>query len=357
MPFPQDYGGAIDVFNKVKSLHAAGISIYLHCFTKGRKPAETLNQFCKEVYYYPRNKFAFSYHLPYMVSSRNHKELLVNLSKDNHPVLFEGVQCSYLLYKDALAGRKLFLRLHNVECNYYKKLAGYESNPAKKYFFNWQSRLLKKYETSIANKAAVLAISEDDAAFYKKQFNAKQVFILPAFAGWEKLQGKEERGLFCLYHGNLAINENEKVAEWLIHIFKEIKIPLVIAGKNPANKLEKLIHHYPNTCLVKNPSDRELEDLIQKAQVNVMPSFNNTGIKLKLVHALYSGKHCLVNAAAVAGSGLEELCTIAGNTGDFAEEAIKLYHLPFIKHEERELKLRSLYNNDLNAARLIAWIY
>ena len=32
VPFPADYGGAIEEFYKIKSLHAAGVKIYLHCF-------------------------------------------------------------------------------------------------------------------------------------------------------------------------------------------------------------------------------------------------------------------------------------------------------------------------------------
>lgn len=31
VPFPADYGGAIEEFYKIKSLHAAGVKIYLHC--------------------------------------------------------------------------------------------------------------------------------------------------------------------------------------------------------------------------------------------------------------------------------------------------------------------------------------
>ncbi|HMX05330.1 MAG TPA: hypothetical protein PKE14_11715, partial [Chitinophagales bacterium] len=54
VPYPPDYGGVIDVFNKIKALHAEGIKIHLHCFEYGRNEAPELNAFCEHVYYYPR---------------------------------------------------------------------------------------------------------------------------------------------------------------------------------------------------------------------------------------------------------------------------------------------------------------
>ena len=54
-----------------------------------------------------------------------------------------------------------------------------------------------------------------------------------------------------------------------------------------------------------------MQDLIGKAHINVLPSFNATGIKLKLVNALFNGRHCLVNEATAEGSGLESACFVA----------------------------------------------
>ena len=109
-----------------------------------------------------------------------------------------------------------------------------------------------------------------------------------------------------MYHGNLSINENEEAAEWLLkNVFNNLAIPFVIAGKIPSQRLEALAHPHEHTCLVANPSEKEMQDMIAKAQINILPSFNNTGIKLKLLNALYSGRHCLVNKAGVEGPGLK----------------------------------------------------
>ena len=54
VPFPANYGGVIDVFYKIKSLHQEGVGVILHCFHYGRKKSEELESLCEKVYYYQR---------------------------------------------------------------------------------------------------------------------------------------------------------------------------------------------------------------------------------------------------------------------------------------------------------------
>jgi hypothetical protein len=162
-----------------------------------------------------------------------------------------------------------------------------------------------------------------------------------------------------LYHGNLAVNENEKAAVWLLtKIFNKIKLPLVIAGRNPSKKLEKLAHKQLHTCIAANPGEAEMQDLIARAQVNILPSFNNTGVKLKLVNALFNGRHCLVNPEAVAGSGLEACCHIAENDNDFIEAAAALFEKPFSDDdaEKRQGMAQRQFDNIANARQLLSFL-
>ncbi len=87
VPWPADYGGVVDLFYKLKALHQLGIKIHLHCFTQDRNPQEELNKYCVSVNYYQRkkNSSSFSLTLPLIVKSRQNKELIANLKKDNHP--------------------------------------------------------------------------------------------------------------------------------------------------------------------------------------------------------------------------------------------------------------------------------
>ena len=361
VPWPADYGGVIDLFYKLKALHELGVSIHLHCFTQGRPPQNELNKYCSTVTYYPRknNISRFSFRLPFIVNSRANATLIRNLQKDDHPVLLEGIHCTYHLSHGDLKNRKVLVRLHNAEFEYYKQLAKQETGLLKKFYFLYESRLLKKYEKAIANKAIFMAVSKQDVDLYQHYFSAKDIHYLPVFLPFTLAAGKEGKGCFCLYHGNLAINENEEAAIWLLrNVFNKLTIPFVIAGKGPSKKLQSLAHGHQHTCLVMDPSHTEMQDLIAKAHVHVLPSLNNTGIKLKLLNALFNGRHCLVNEAAVNGSGLEKYCHITEDAVSFQKKTEELYSMPFTEQEmqERQDLLQTTYNNEANARRLMTFL-
>jgi len=358
VPFPADYGGVIDVFYKIKALHKAGIKIHLHCFEYGRENREELNLFCEEVHYYKRSEGhkGFSLKLPYIVASRNHKELWACLQQDNYPVLLEGIHCTYGLHEGLLENRKVVIRLHNVECEYYQQLSKWERSLVKKAYYNHESRLLKQYEKKMANSAVLAAMTEKDGATYRKKFGARQVHLIPAFIPHQMVTSKEGMGTFALYHGNLSVAENEKTAAWLLEkVFSDMEVPFVIAGKNPSSRLTDLAHKKPHTCIVANPSEAEMNDLIAKAQLHVLPSFTNSGIKLKLMNALFQGRHVIANDEMVAGTGLEKACHIANNTTLLKYHIYRLFHTPFTDDDIqlRQGLLSAHYNNTRHAEDLL----
>lgn len=362
VPWPADYGGVVDLFYKISSLHALGVKIHLHCFTKDRQPQEELNKYCSSVNYYQRRKNlgSFSLTVPLIVSSRINNDLLQNLRKDDHPILLEGIHCTYLLKTGKLDGRKVIVRLHNAEFEYYRQLAKHESSWFKKLYYLHESGLLSQYENALSDKATFLAVSEQDIKIYREKFNVKKIHYLPVFLPYHKASGENGKGTFSLYHGNLAINENEEAAVWLLeNVFNKIDLPFVIAGKSPSKKLQQLSKAQLNTCLVADPSEAEMQDMIHKAHIHVLPSFNNTGIKLKLLNAVFNGRHCLVNKAAVEGSGLEPYCQLASDADAFISKLKELYELPFSVHQTalRQQLLETVYNNEANARRLITFLW
>lgn len=362
VPWPADFGGVVDLFYKIKALHNLGIKIHLHCFTGGRAEQKILNKYCVSVQYYQRKKgFAsFSFRTPYIVNSRKEDALLKNLEQDNYPILLEGIHCTYFLQIDKLKNRKVFVRLHNVEYKYYEQLAKYETNFARKAYFKMESRLLKRYEAVLAKKAIYWAVSNDDIQVYKNEFHAQHINFMPVFLPWDEINSSEGKGTFCLYHGNLSINENENAAAWLLSdVFKNINIPFTIAGKAPSARLKALAAGHRHVRIIENPSETEMQQLIENAQINILPSFNNTGVKLKLLNALFNGRYCLVNKAAATGSGIEALCTIAESANEFTSAIQILFQQPFTEEKmlHRTAALKNIYNSGKNARKLIAWIY
>jgi hypothetical protein len=353
VPYPADFGGVVDIFYKIKWLHKIGVKIYLHCFINKIPAQAELEKYCETVSYYNRKGFlSFSFLKPYIVSSRNSKKLLQNLQKDNYAILFEGIHSTYHLSKNAFANRQTFLRLFNVEHVYYEHLAKIESHFFKKLYFANEARLLKKYENKIANKAYIFTLSTQDKNTYQQLFNSKEIHFLPAFLPYDYIKSEVGKGSYCLYHANLSVNENEKAAIWLMeNVFNTLTIPLIIAGKNPSEKLKIIAKNYNHFSIVESPSDENIQLLITNAQINILPSFNNTGVKLKLLNALYNGRHCLLNLAGVEGSGLNELCNMAETAIEFQKEIIFLFDKPFAETamQRRSAALKKLYNNEANA--------
>ncbi len=340
-PWPADYGGAIDMMNRIKMFHTSGISIHLHYFNYNeRGTPNELNQFCESIHVYERKKktTALSLKLPYIVSSRINQELISNLKKDDYPVLLEGLHCTGILSALDLRNRKIVVRMHNEESTYYKELAIATSSLIKKIYYEKESWLIKKYTRQLPDDCVYACLSNEDILHFKNDYQLNNVISIPIFPSWQNVTGEEGLGNLCLYHGNLSVPENERAAIWLLkNVFSKITKPLVIAGKNPSKRLQKMAHLYQHTCIVSNPSDNELNDLIRKAQINILPSLNkrSTGIKLKLLHALYEGRHCVVNEQMVAGTGLAPACHIANSAEAFASVIMQLFNQPFTMEEIR----------------------
>jgi len=283
-----------------------------------------------------------------------------NLLKDNYPILLEGIHCTYLTNNEKFLNRKIIIRLHNIEYAYYYQLYKHSGSLFKKLYYYNESRLLKKYEKRLARRFPIIAVAKKDAVIYRQKFHANNITQIPVFVPWNEIKCLEGMGTYCVYHGNLSVEENEKAAIWLIEkVFNDLKVPFVIAGKNPSSRLQKITEQKENICLLANPAEDEMRDLISKAQINVLPSFNETGIKLKLINALFNGRHCVVNEAAVEDTGLESACH-TGTTADAIKQiVIQLYHQPFAPEEKmlRQKILCSTYNNKLNAEKIIALIW
>jgi Glycosyl transferases group 1 len=362
VPYPVDYGGVFDLFHKIRSLHAAGIRIHLHCFEYGRGHQPVLNDYCVEVNYYSRHEGhkGFSHKLPYIVCSRSNRHLLDRLLQDDYPILLEGIHCTYLLNDERFNDRKVVLRLHNVEYQYYRQLYHTEKSIWKKMYYLHESNLLRSYEQRIAARVKILAVSAKDSQQYRDEFGAANIGTLPVFLPYEVVRTKEGTGCFCLYHGNLSVAENEQAIIWLLKkVFQSLELPLIVSGKQPSARLTKLIEQYPHACLIADPSEEELQDLITKAQVNILPSLNCTGVKLKLLNALFNGRHCIVNSEAVEGTGLERLCHLSDGADHMRSLISELYAQPMQSDEirERQKVLTCLYNQQENVNKLVDAIW
>jgi hypothetical protein len=356
IPFPADYGGVIDIFYKIKALSECGITIYLHCFEYNRPEAFELDEYCKKVYYYPRKKgllYQFSTK-PYIVVTRNDKHLLKNLEANPAPILFEGLHTCYFLNNKSLKTHFRMVRAHNIEHDYYQNLRKVEGNLFRKLFFCIEACKLRSYETILKNADQLLAISPNDNLYFDRKFGNSH--FSPAFHPFNEIKSKTGKGDYILFHGNLSVAENKQAVNFLIKkVFPKIQQKVIIAGKNPSNELIRKIGLLPNVELVANPEGDQMEELIENAHVCLLPTFQDTGLKLKLLASLFAGRFCVANTQMIHKTGLEHLCQLANTPTEMIEVINQVFEKEFTSEEieKRRIILEDEFSNHRNAMKIL----
>lgn len=361
IPVPVNYGGAIDIFYKLKAFNSAGVKIHLHCFQYDRLPSEKLNEICYETHYYKRNisKTNLFKRRPYIVATRTSEELMNKLLQDNYPILFEGLHSCYYLNDRRLKGRKKIVRTHNIEHDYYANLAKVEKNIFKRYYFSNETSKLKRFESILRYADSIAAISSNDKKYLEKKY--QNVERISAFHPHENIKIRKGKGDYAFYHGSLEVGENNEAALFLANnIFNDIEIPLIIAGSKPLKVLKDTVLKYDNIRLVQDISTKEIYELISNAQINILPTFQSTGIKLKLLSSLFIGRHCIVNTPMIENTGLEELCSVKDKTEDIKAEVKRLFEIPFTFYDilnRKEILDRNGFSNQYNINNLCKMIF
>ena len=318
VPYPPNYGGAVDVFYKLKALQRAGYSIVLHTFLYDGEAHEALESLCERVYYYPRHtgllrQFSL---LPYNVVSRQDDQLLAHLLSDDSPILFEGLHTCGYLADPRLKGRMKMVRMHNIEHDYYLRLAQ-QTRGWRQLYLRLEAARFERFQPILRHADVIFAISTTDQAYLAQQFPQQQVRLLPCFFDDTFVEAEGDTEPYLLYHGNLAVAENVAAVRHIIQSVLPLMAPsgsvrLLVAGRNPSPALRRWVHEGSGVKLIANPTQEELDSLVEKARVNLLFTFQPTGIKLKLLHSLVKSRgYCVANDMMLQGNNLGELCQVA----------------------------------------------
>ena len=363
IPFPANYGGAIDVYYRVRYLHNYGVKVHLHCYEYKRNHlhSQELEDICYSVDYYNRqdNIFKMISTLPYIANTRYSERLVDNLLKDDYPILIEGLHSSMLLRDKRLRGRKMYVRMHNIEHEYYDRLSQVEKNWIKRIYLKLEVPRLKRFEQVLHNASGVFAITAKDKAYLdEKGYN--NVVFLPSSLQYEAVNSIEGQGTYALFHGQLSVAENYDAVAYLVeNVFSKSAITFKVAGLNPPKHLVRLIENYGNVELIANPSHEQMQHLIQNAHVNVLITHQSTGLKLKLLNSLFNGRFCLVNSSMVEGTNLANMCVVADSADDLKENLSELFSRTFTSQDinDRAALLMQQYDNRLICNTLVENIY
>jgi len=346
---PADYGGIIDVYYRAKALKESGVYIILHCFYKDQASTADFSEIADEIYFYPR-KTSFIQHLsflPYIIKSRINKQLKERLTKDKHPILAEGHHCAGILLSKEIDPERVSVRIHNNEVYYYKGLDAKESNIYKKLYYLIESYKLKVFEQTLKKAKALYCLHPNDVHYYSS-IN-KNTHYWRIGVDTSVVQTNENPINQVVYIGNLSVNENSNAVYHLVELWKnqDIKLPLIIAGKNPPRELISFLKKQ-ETQLISNPSDEQINHLLHESKFNICYTDQVTGMKIKLIHNLLKGNVCLANDKMVQQTDVKEFVMVF-NSSTIKELLENMAYSPS-KINEIKRSIQALYQASNNLA-------
>jgi hypothetical protein len=291
--------------------------------------------------------------IPFIVASRTCEKLLENLNKDDYPILFDGLHTTCYLDHPSLAQRKKIVRVHNIEHFYYRTLARFEKNPARALYYNLESFKLNRYEIILKFADILLTVSDTDQYHFEGRYHNAE--LIPSFHPCEHIESIEGSGDYIIYHGDLSINENVLVAEYLVSkIFSQLPYRCIIAGKNAPRQLKAQASGFDNISIIADPDSDQMSGLIKNAHINLLFTLAANGLKLKLLVALFSGRHCLVNSNMTKGTLLGPACVIEDSADGLIEKVHQLMKQSFSGAMIAERgNMLEMYSNRFNTRRLL----
>jgi hypothetical protein len=246
------------------------------------------------------------------------------------------------------------VRTHNIEHIYYRNLAQNEKNPFRKFFYNIEARKLERYESKLAKASLLLTISPGDTEYFGSKYG-NALFVGP-FHPPDVCKSPEGKGDYVLLHGDFSTSENNAAARFLLReVAPAWKHKTIIAGKRPSEEMLRDASELKHVKVIPNPSSAQMTELIHNAQVCLLNAYQPSGMKLKLINALCSGRHVIASPSVLAGTRLESLCSVAAGPGEWIRLTDRFMNEEFTPEmkRKRSLLLSEIADNSLNAKRIV----
>ena len=349
-PYPLNYAGPLDSYNKIKALHAAGYKVYLIATTKKEVNLEHLGEiskFCDQIYLIKR-KYSFKNFLlitPFQISSRvddlEISKIVTKLAGVSiWSIICDGYYGIGILNNlvEKISPRYVYLRVNNNEPFYFRALSRSTRNILKKIYYLIDSLKFTLHENSTLNNVnidAFLHVSIEEKKYYQEKFPRKKHYFLPAGVDVSKILAYERRDTFsAVFIGSLFMPNNLEGLYWYIqHVHDELLFSfpdyrLYIAGNTRGNldkKLMFLINQRKNITFIDSPES--LESIYKLGSVFINPMINGAGVKLKSLNAICAGLPVVSTLVGNEGTGLlsNEHLLIAEDSKEFYQKVAQLF--------------------------------
>ena len=345
-PFPPLHGGRVDVWRRLQAFASHGVKLQLIYWYGKDLPTgaelDEMRSLCDSVVGFPikrgvSGRFKGILKLPFQSIYLTGREL----SKDENAELTKSVRdfSSDAIWADSifgaklaielanLTGRPIFYRSQNIEFQYrqkqYERAIGLRGKA-----MAWMSKSsLGSFESMVFHRAeTVFDISMDDLKYWKRH-GVQDIQWLPPFIDdglVDELQRSKSSPAFdIVYLGNLYTPNNIEGILWFVeNVFsilrKKADITFLLAGSNPHPVIERLGER-PGIKLL--PNVKSVTEVYQQGKVLINPIFSGSGVNVKSVEMLFSGKPVITTKQGVAGlpESVRSCFRLAANADEFAD--------------------------------------
>ena len=226
---------------------------------------------------------------------------------------------------------RIVLHQHNAEYIMWERFAGVEKNIFRKLLVTLEAKRIREYEASIVNRShAVLAAPNDIKALASIGI-PRERFIETLHLGDEELLKLPDidfknTELRILFIGSLDWEANSDGVYWFLRdvwprlISKHLDLQFSIIGRNPSEKLIREAQKYRGVEVLGFIED--LNPYYERSRVFVTPLRFGSGIKVKVINALYRGLPVSTTSVGSEGLTVEDGCEmyIADDANEMAKE-------------------------------------
>jgi polysaccharide biosynthesis protein PslH len=365
-PFPAIHGGRVDVWRRMQAFAAEGVKMQL-IFWYGEKdrPDESalqkLDSLCESVLAFPiSSSWPARFRYLTKLGSRSLYVSSRELSSKNQRAL-ENEFRSFspdAIWLDAVFGGELalgladrfqkpmFYRSQNIEFQYrqtqYKRALGPRATLA-----TWMAKQhVESLEFSLMKHAKnVWDISLDDLEYWRTR-GIERIEWLPPFADptliaeLGSMRAEPEFGF--VYLGNLYTPNNIEGVTWFVReAWPKIRsrkpdARFLLAGVDPHPKIQRIAQTHGVTLL---PNAASVAETYAKGHVLINPILAGSGMNVKSVEMLFSGKPVVTCPQGVAGlpGEIRAYFGVANTPEEFADACLAALRIPADERPTRDL--------------------
>lgn len=328
-PFPANHGGRVDVWRRLRALHAQGVEIFL-VFWCGDSPeeqpdAQALSQMRElatglDIHIIRRSwrerlkRMLNLVRYPSHVSSRlippaRRDALVAQLQGFKPDAIWVESVYGGVLARDLAARFKvpLFCRSHNIEHVYMRRQLAKARTLRDRIALSVNLPHLQRWETSMLSRAdAFFDISPEDLAEWRAQGLTNGHLLAPLVdeAFTRALEPSGPPAHDVAYVGNLYSHNNVEGVSWFLQevvpLLKRQRpdLRIVLAGAKPLPSIQAACRE-AGVTLVASPPD--ITPFLRGSRVLVNPIFTGSGVNIKAIEMLFTGARLVTTTQGLKG--------------------------------------------------------